>query len=576
MPPKTSDSTSWHLKRADGVYILALLAGIVVLYRGVLQLWWCLDDFYQIEFITAHPPSEYLFSPAVWQQLPTRLLTPFLFFSLDIDRHLDGLRPELFYAHQLIAFMAAMIAMYLALRPWLEPSWSAIACAIIFLGTPSSSIVQQLMQRHYAEGIIFACVTVLSFVRACRTGRVGLAVLCVGAYVAATLEKEIFVPLPLLLFALPLERNEPRRKLLWALGGALVFYSAWRYHMLGTFGGGYAWVVSPSDYPRLVMELPRKLFTALGGVNAPVVSILMLSLLAAFTVYASTRRESLWVTAMALAAAVAPIVPASTVMENRYALGISILLAVGFAVGCSRLAERGRPWRNAAVGVALAVVSLALISNRTDWRSTFSRMKQMSAEGRGFVTLGANDTLAHPRIPPAAMSQLVWMKRELHGSEGSDWYYDDIRLCTEPLASRRIWELDQNVMKLHDITPTIAARAHVYCASIRNDVPLSAGFTHQGGVLGWKLGPYEPGKYSFVLANGRVSYEMPRAQRYDLGPLPGITLRVRYESPDGWVTYSPELQLDFARQHQWIWERPGLNRHRSVTQATSCNLARCG
>jgi hypothetical protein len=37
--------------------------------------------------------------------------------------------------------------------------------------------------------------------------------------------------------------------------------------------------------------------------------------------------------------------------------------------------------------------------------------------------------------------------------------------------------------------------------------------------------------------------------------VPGLTLRVRYESPDGWVTYSPELALDFARQPDLVWHR---------------------
>ena len=48
---------------------------------------------------------------------------------------------------------------------------------------------------------------------------------------------------------------------------------------------------------------------------------------------------------------------------------------------------------------------------------------------------------------------------------------------------------------------------------------------------------------------------MPGKDAYRVGGMPGIALRVRYDAPEGWTTYSPELVLDFAKQPHYEWQR---------------------
>jgi hypothetical protein len=58
-----------------------------------------------------------------------------------------------------------------------------------------------------------------------------------------------------------------------------------------------------------------------------------------------------------------------------------------------------------------------------------------------------------------------------------------------------------------------------------------------------------------LIANGVQAFDVPREDGFRLPDIPGISLRIRYDSPQGWVTYSPELALDFVRQPRLNWSR---------------------
>ncbi len=61
------------------------------------------------------------------------------------------------------------------------------------------------------------------------------------------------------------------------------------------------------------------------------------------------------------------------------------------------------------------------------------------------------------------------------------------------------------------------------------------------------LGPYTEGTYSFLLEDGTAIFPMPRRAGFSMqGRPPLLRLRVKYESPEGWVAYSPEMQVRLA------------------------------
>src|ERR1700726_2989436 len=207
---------------------LALTAGLAVLYHQVLDLWWSHDDFFHLHYISAHRPWEYGLDPRVWQLLPFRMLTPWLFVSLDFDLRLFGADPHAFYSHQLVAAVLAFLALYAALRLWLSPWLGAFGPPAAFTGAPSSSLVQLLMLRHYVEGLLMASLSIFFFVRGLRRQRALDRYLSALLYLAASLGKEIFVPL-VILFPLIVPTANIRRRLGLAAPhlGSVILYIGW-------------------------------------------------------------------------------------------------------------------------------------------------------------------------------------------------------------------------------------------------------------------------------------------------------------------------------------------------------------
>jgi hypothetical protein len=60
-----------------------------------------------------------------------------------------------------------------------------------------------------------------------------------------------------------------------------------------------------------------------------------------------------------------------------------------------------------------------------------------------------------------------------------------------------------------------------------------------------------------VLGDGVQVVEVPRRGGFHLPGARLLSLRVRYRAPAGWVTYSPQLTMDFARAPRQRWVRRG-------------------
>ncbi|MFL6261409.1 MAG: hypothetical protein ACJ76Y_17060 [Thermoanaerobaculia bacterium] len=111
---------------ADAVIALALTAAAWLLYDPILRLWWTYDDFYHFRHLITGRPWWYFFDSSEYRRLEAKVLTPLLFFSLDLDRRLFGLNAYPFYLYQLVAFALCPAAIYGVLRIWLQRLGSAV------------------------------------------------------------------------------------------------------------------------------------------------------------------------------------------------------------------------------------------------------------------------------------------------------------------------------------------------------------------------------------------------------------------------------------------------------------------
>jgi hypothetical protein len=530
------------VKKAVPAILLAL--AVFLLYRKVTRLWWTYDDAYNVKVAITHAWTEPFTERILW---PQKLFTPLLSATHEILLALFGLDVPKWYAVHLALLVAAALAVLAALRLYV-PRPAALASAFLFAaGVPIASVATQIMVIHYLESIVLGALAVVLYVEGVRRHRHWMSITSALLYFGAMLAKEVAVPLPILLLLLPERTFEKRAQ--HAIGHSLALggYLLWRLLVLGTIFGGYGWAIAPGELPMLILTLPWKVLTACAGA-ALVVGLLLLGLVGAGAAGAFANRRAIAISLVTLVLVLGPIVPVSKEMQPRYAVIPWLWMCVLFAAGIGRV-----PLRNL---VILGALFFAAIANRQQWTIEYGRARQMSEEARFYLEMPGDGMLRAPSIPPATMGELQWMKEaHLNRVRGASWFYDDLYLCHGAYGGRRIFEYDLEQRRVIEITARVPDLAHRYCSTIRENAPLRAEFHHRNASLFWNFGPYDEGEWAVVLANGVQAFPVPRRDGFRLGELPGIALRVRYQSPEGWVTYSPEIALDFARQPDLVWHR---------------------
>lgn len=532
--------------------LLAALGGLV--YCRALGLWLTYDDFFHLHYLYTSTPAEYLLDPEVWQRLPFKMITPLLFLSFDLDLALFGLNARAFLVHQLVSFALCAAAVYLVLRLWLPRAWSAFAALLFMLGPVTAAIAPLLMVRHYVETTLLSLIAVGLYVLAVRGRGMAMAIASAVLFVLAMLAKEIAVPLVFLLLLLP--EGSFRRRLSLAAPhlAAFVLYFAYRLYMLGTLNGGYGWLVDSSDLPRLALLLPVKIGAELLGRPSLASWAMLIALLAGLGIVL-VKRSLLVGTSILLA--LLPILPVSTEMVPRYALPAWMVLVLAFPFAVRVLVERGGALRLAGLGLAVVVAAGVLLAHLDAREETFARVERMSAENRAFLEMGPGDFLRMPLSPPATMGELAWLKTDLLDRRpGAGWFYDDFFVCANPSLGR-VWTWDPAERRVEDMTATLPRLRRRHCKAIREQAPLTVEMHAAGRTLHWTLGPYRKGTYSFVLGDGLQAFPMPVNGGFQLRRAGALSLRVKYRSPEGWTTYSPELKMDFTRSPSFRWARPG-------------------
>jgi hypothetical protein len=424
------------------------------------------------------------------------------------------------------------------------------------------------MVRHYIETILLAALAVAAWAGAVRrapgAGAWRWAWLSAVLYFAASMTKEFAVPLFALLPLLPPTGTRQvafRERCRLALPHAAAFgvYLVLRYAALGTLLGGYGFAVRPADMPVLALTLPGKITAEfMAGRSSPAAVLFACALAAGLLslLLPPRGRKAAALTCLALLLAMLPFLPVSTRMEPRKAVPAWTVVAMAFAAGCSTLAAAGsRTRRRAALGIALVASVSGLWLNRQDWSVRFARVERMSAENRFVLEMNEGDVLRHPLTLAASLRELEWMKEEVfRRPRGGHWFQDDLYLCLHHRELGRVWGYDPEARRVVDLTARLPALRDRHCSAIHSRAPLSASFHVSGTNLFWELGPYREGTYRFVLGDGSQVFEMPRSGGFQVLLLP--PLRISYESPAGWVTYSPELRLQRVDGWSLRWSRP--------------------
>jgi hypothetical protein len=530
----------------------ALTCLTFLLYRKVLTLWWIYDDTDILRTLFENRFIDIFTSAHVW---PQQLFTPLLMVGFDTEWNLFAFDPARWYAVQLAIACATTILVYAAARQFLDTKRSFVAAALFGAGPPLCSVVSQLSTMHYFMAVSFGALAVIAFVAALRRSGIGASgklprwflALSVACYFLAMLAKEVAIPLPLLLVALPLRDARTRMRFVLGHGLAAVVYFLWRYSVLGTFFGAYGWQIDAAEWPRLLLLLPWRIAQGAAGAGlatgGALVAVMMLTI-----VFGVRDRRALVLVLLALIVVVGPMLPLAKEIARRYVVVPWLALSIAFAAATTR--------RSGAVAAALliAVPLLALAANRQEWRHEFPLRRRMSDEGRFFFyDMPPDAMLRRPLTPPAMMVGLWWVKTIHFGRPAGGWFYDDIFLCGNGTKGKRVFEYQATGVV--DITRRVSSLAASHCHSIRYDVPLSVTLHFRKPAIYWDLGPYGDGQYSAVLGDGVQAFQIPPRDALKIPGTNSLALRIRYDSPAGWKTYSPELTLDVAGKTDVSWHR---------------------
>jgi hypothetical protein len=221
------------------------LLGLALVFAGVhhdaLDGSWRFDDPYILLFAQGLPDWHSAFvHPATWQSFGIPFFTPMQTLAFQLDGWLFQTEPRLFYLHHLGVLLAITLLTFRLVQQHFGRLAGMSAGLLFLLGAPTFVISQQLMSRQYAEGLLYALLALACWLRWQRTGgRVAYTGTALF-YLLAMLCKEIYAPLPLVLWALDGRGSWRQRLAHLALPTvtALVFL-AWRGLMLGTLVGGY-------------------------------------------------------------------------------------------------------------------------------------------------------------------------------------------------------------------------------------------------------------------------------------------------------------------------------------------------
>jgi hypothetical protein len=535
-----------QIHHALSALMLVLLE--LILYRKVVRLWWTFDDPNLLHTIVPARFAEPFFNGALW---PQQLFTPLLMTAFQSELILFDAEPRRWYVMQLALACIAALAFYAAALTFLDYVPALAAATLFAAGPPLCSVVTQLSTVHYLLAITLGALAIIAYVAAIRRSSLLLAAFSVLLYLGAMLAKEVAVPLPLLLLALPVGDLRSRARMTIGHWIALAGYFAWRRAVIGTFFGAYGWVIAPHEWPALLAMLPWRVVTAAGGANRWL-GVPLMAIMAAVILYAAARnRRTVLLLSVAVVVVISPLVPLAKEVNRRYVLIPWLAFAMAFAA--SAMSIRDKRLR---VALLAFVTLLAVAANRQEWGREFVARQRMSDELRCFFEMPPSGLLRIPTSPPAVMRELNWVKLVYLGRPaGASWFFDDIYLCSHPSAGKRVWEFDPKVLTVVEITGKMDEIAKRHCGSIRGSVPLSVHFHFDRPALHWEFGPYEQGSYSAIIADGFEVYHVPRREALYVPGVTALALRVRYDSPQGWTTYSPEMMLDFQKQTDFHWRR---------------------
>lgn len=532
--------------------LLSLLTFII--FGDVLSANWRADDTQILAHALRHNVLDNFFNPEVWRQLSPANLTPWVVASFEIDLFLFGLSPLGFYTHQLIAISVVAFACFMLLRLWLDQRFAFAAALIFMLGLPTAAAANNLMTRHYIEGLLFACLAVYFCVRYLRDGRLKHLAVATAAYFVSVSAKEIFVPL---VFLIPLLSEGPARyriKAFTVFVIVAVAYTLWRGLMLEGLVGGYT---APSqilnaDYLLTILRFMLGIPALLLGEYWQGLAVLYL---AALTLVLLRSKRGVILVVGVLALELLPLVPIASIAgisyPGRYYLLIwfTFCFSLGFCFKAIEDTLAGKITSVQSDLVHLGLVCLVAIYLTTSQRDFENAIAAPNAEFDVQAEFMWEQTDDKYFVPSSRVLGAYWFVRGLReikefdsvGSSIPTVILDEMFLSP---TTRPLYEFDIDCNCMLDVSDTLTARIKVQQETTDPEGDMRVEMSFQNNTFKWNFEPFIDNDY-YIFSDYLGVVRFPHQGEflfYDIeGPL---EVRVGHFPPNGLKTYSDIMIIE--------------------------------
>ena len=517
------------------VAIVAIVATAVLYhYLNMLPFSWAWDDTAILRQVIEYSPSEYFFDPSSWQQFSASNLHPWILLSFELDLFLFGLNPEGFYLHQFVSIAIILLCVFFVFRLWVSPVLAMSASVLFLYSPPISTLSYQLMTRHYIEGLIFALLSIMAYVLFIRKNNYYLLFLAVFFYVLAFSAKEIYVPLPGLLFFLG-KQSIPQRivKILpFAIAG--LFYIVWRYYMLGVLVGGYG-----LNTDRSITYFIERLSNALFSPNIYYQFFFAITLLPAIVYFFRAIKVSIPLIILILLSLL-PLYPISYFLsEGRYML-MPTLTYIAIIILSLHFYMHQYP--------SSKVIKLSTITILCGILFLFVQMSQLEREGLQkdykryatqwtfiYNTASINDFFL---VNPAGSwfaENSRWL-RQYYKNESVNLVFDLIDLTPLQAEQNMFFKFDevcQCVVKKQDFLQT-----YKKWQNKQKEQALSIQFDYKNNISIWDFRALQTGEFFFLVPK-TLSYQVPAKGIFRSHLDKYHHFRIKYIADNGFMTYSP-------------------------------------
>ncbi|HEX9493177.1 MAG TPA: hypothetical protein VGA33_07930 [Thermoanaerobaculia bacterium] len=505
--------------------ILAVMIVSLIIHGNAIRGWWLWDDPQLVIEAIRQPAIGTLFDPSEYSHLATHTFTPLLLLSFKTDILVAGIRPAVFYAHQIAVLTLAAVLLFLLLRRYVS-DWFAIAGSAIFLTTWASVYAaRMLMIRHYVEGLVFALAALLAW----SFGKRWIAMAAIF-YLLAMLSKEVYAPIPLFFICQSRYDGRPWREIAKEMilpAAALLIFLAWRFYMIGLLGASPS-VLESSE----VTDLPGTLWGQLIGPGALWPNIIWaLAVVAVFGFFiARHRANAIAFLIIATIVVVAPIVPVVAAMQWRYSFAF-----VAFVVAALTIAAgtTGR-WTIAVLLLLLATTTVTSIAQRRYYRQVMGRGIQR--EGQYVWTQPPSAPTLAATSPPWYLGGLAWLRKNEGRGQSPQFVFSKYAITVGGYDPKRIVMLDRR----GNVTPVNWQSGR---ENFDPEAPLSIEFAIRNHEARWRFSP-PAGRFVFLTEPGYSAIPIPPngAQRVASAREPQF-FRIVREQTDGRWTVSPRLPI---------------------------------